>query len=130
MKGASGESTVIGTEEYQAPELFRGDPQGINFLATDMWSLGAMAFRILTQSPVFTNPYEAFQYLSRPESFLPGTRLDDCHVSPDGRAFTCALLQLDPAQRLDSQAALLQAWITPCLPSAPEMVSSAGDGYV
>jgi serine/threonine protein kinase len=95
MKEASGESTLIGTEEYQAPELFRGHSQGINYPATDMWSLGAMVFRILTQSPVFSNPYEAFQYLSCPEGFLPITRLGDCHVSPDGRDFTCALLQLD-----------------------------------
>jgi hypothetical protein len=87
-----------------------------------------MAFRILTQSPVFSNPYEAFQCLSRPEDFLPGPRLDDCHVSPQGQDFTCALLQLDPDRRLGSQDAIIQAWITPCMPTAPAVVISTGDG--
>ena len=120
MKEVSGATTVMGTEEYMAPEIqLPSNSPDVNYPATDMWALGAMSFRMLTQTPVFSSPAEVFRYLNSPESFSPARRLADRDVSTDGRAFTCALLQLEADQRLDSKAALLHAWVRPCMPNPP-----------
>lgn len=123
---SSGKSTVVGTLEFMAPELSRGLTD-VNYPAADMWAVGAMAFRMLTEAAAFSSPFEALRYLDHPDGLFPYATLNKCEVSQDGQAFIRALLS-PPNQRLDSKAALLQEWVSSCIPSAPPRVLSTGSG--
>jgi serine/threonine protein kinase len=108
----NGASTVIGTLEYMAPELFdRGALSDINYPAADMWALGVMTFWIMTKSRMFPGQRYLFQYEASPDAFFPHGLLDDCHVSSDGQAFIRALTKPRPAERIDSKAAISHAWV-------------------
>ncbi|KAH8754801.1 kinase-like domain-containing protein, partial [Diaporthe sp. PMI_573] len=113
----SGASTVIGTEEYMAPELLRRLPD-INYPAADMWALGVMTFFILTKYRIFPSPWHIFQYEASPDQLLPHGRLDRCHVSLDGQAFIRALMRPKLDERPDCNAASRHAWVQSCMPSA------------
>ncbi|KAH8656798.1 kinase-like domain-containing protein [Ilyonectria robusta] len=116
----SGASTVIGTVEYMAPELFDQDSlPDINYPAADMWALGVMTFWILTKSRVFSSQRHFFQYEARPDTLFPRGSLVDFHVSLDGQAFIRALMGPKPDERLDSKAAICHAWVQSWMPSAP-----------
>ncbi|KAH7019604.1 kinase-like domain-containing protein [Ilyonectria destructans] len=116
----SGASTVIGTVEYMAPELFDQDSlPDINYPAADMWALGIMTFWILTKSRIFPSQRHFFQYEARPDTLFPRGSLDDFRVSLDGQAFIRALMRPKPDERLDSKAAICHAWVQSCTPSAP-----------
>lgn len=116
----SGASTVIGTVEYMAPELFDQDSlPDINYPAADMWALGVMTFWILTKSRVFSSQRHFFQYEARPDTLFPRGSLVDFHVSLDGQAFIRALMGPKPDERLDSKAAICHAWVQSWIPSAP-----------
>ncbi|KAH7109723.1 kinase-like domain-containing protein [Dactylonectria estremocensis] len=116
----SGASTVIGTEEYMAPELFDQDSlPDINYPAADMWALGVMTFCILTKSRLFQSRRYVYQYETSPDRLFPRGSLDDCHVSLDGQAFIRALTRPKPDERLDSNAAIRHAWVQSWMPSTP-----------
>jgi serine/threonine protein kinase len=121
----SGNSTLIGTEEYMAPELFdRTGLSDINYQATDMWGLGVMTLFLLTKCRPFQNRRFAFQYEMSPERHFPRGSLDDCHVTLDGQEFIRALIRPRPEERLGSDAAMRHTWVDswmsrlPMLPDA------------
>lgn len=116
---AGAASTVIGTPEYMAPEVFSKQP-GIAYLAADMWALGAMVFRMLTRTAVFSSIYEACHYTQSPNTLVLRPRLEKHDVSPVGQAFVSALLRSMPEQRPQSKAILLDDWVRPWIPSAAE----------
>ncbi|KAH7146692.1 kinase-like domain-containing protein [Dactylonectria estremocensis] len=116
----SGASTVIGTVEYMAPELFDQDSlPDINYPAADMWALGVMTAWILTKSRMFLSQRHFFQYEARLDTLFPRGLLDDFHVSLEGQAFIRALMRPKPDERLDSKAAICHAWVQSWMPSAP-----------
>ncbi|KAH7140920.1 kinase-like domain-containing protein [Dactylonectria macrodidyma] len=107
-----GNSTLIGTEEFMAPELWdRNGAAKTDYPATDLWALGVMTFFILTKSRLFQNRRYSFQYERSPDRLFPRGSLDDCQVSLDGQDFIRALLRPNPNDRLDSNAAVNHAWI-------------------
>lgn len=134
VREASGATTVMGTEEYIAPELRRRNPadgNSIDFPATDIWSVGAMAFFILTGTPAFYSAWETFNYIQTPDTLFPRARLEHYHVTLVGQAIIRALMEPRPDQRLTARAAILHDWIWPCIPSDPvAMISSARSRYV
>ncbi|WKT53720.1 Ankyrin repeat [Fusarium oxysporum f. sp. vasinfectum] len=116
----SGSSTLIGTEEYMAPELFdRTGLSDINYQATDMWALGVMTFFLLTKCRLFQSRRFAFQYEMSPERYFPSGSLDDCHVTLDGQAFIRALMRPRQEERLGSDAAMRHAWVYAWMPRVP-----------
>ncbi|KAH7144286.1 kinase-like domain-containing protein [Dactylonectria estremocensis] len=105
-------STLIGTAEYMAPELWDQDRNvKTDYSATDLWALGVMTFFILTKSRLFQNQRYAFQYERSPDRLFPRGSLDDCRVSPHGQDFIRALLKPIPKDRPDSSTAANHAWI-------------------
>ncbi|KAH7162374.1 kinase-like domain-containing protein [Dactylonectria estremocensis] len=115
-----GASTVIGTQNYMAPELFDKESYpNIDYLAADMWALGVMTFWILTKTRMFSSPRSFFQYEASPDTLFPRGPLDDSHVSSDGQAFIRSLTKPKPDERLGANAAISHAWVHSSMPSAP-----------
>jgi serine/threonine-protein kinase len=92
---ASGE--VIGTPGYLAPERVTGESATP---ASDLYSLGMVAYECLTGAPPFTGPavVVALAQRERPLPPLPPA------VSADAAAFVARLAAKDPAHRLGSAA--------------------------
>ncbi|RYD24852.1 MAG: serine/threonine protein kinase, partial [Verrucomicrobiaceae bacterium] len=86
-RGPGGEWTPMGTPEYAAPELW--DPQGRMDERSDLYSLGAVFYEMLTGAP----PTGEFQ--------LPAARLNlDRRVD----AIIAGCMKADPAQRFQTAA--------------------------
>jgi len=108
----------MGTWDYMAPELLDVLPPAqstrapiINYPLSDMWSLGAMVFRMLTGASAFSAPGHLYRFCNGTETLFPSTRLDDHGISLAGQAFIQALLMPQPAERLKSTAALTNPWV-------------------
>jgi len=114
-----GASTVIGTQEYMAPELLGHrspeSPSEIDCYAADMWALGILTLRVLTKTYVFANTFATLRYLQSPGTLFPRNTLDKHGVSTDGQDFIRALLRPQPEKRLDSKAAFLHEWARFCV---------------
>jgi serine/threonine protein kinase len=110
-------SAAIGTPGYIAPELVMNhgaqgsDALDVDHFATDIWSLGATTFHILTGTPPFPGYFDIFQYLKTPEVSFPRAKLDQHLVSRAGHDFVRAMLEPKPEERPDSEAARSHAWI-------------------
>ncbi|CAB9512262.1 MAP kinase-activated protein kinase 2 (Fragment) [Seminavis robusta] len=98
-----------GTPEYLAPEVFVGTTYGPK---CDIWSLGVMAFVLLTEGhlPFTGTQQEIYNQISM------NTRTDHWdlpaweQVTPEGKAFVQSLLQVDEAKRPTAQEALSDSW--------------------
>ncbi|KAJ5734006.1 Tetratricopeptide-like helical [Penicillium malachiteum] len=102
-------STLRGTPGYMAPELYgfieRGSPY-----AVDIWSLGEIAFNILTKTTTFESLGQLFSYVDNNTSF-PTHLLRKPSVSQDGIEFILALMQPDPSSRPTAHGAISHCWI-------------------
>ena len=95
-------NAVIGTPAYMAPEQVRGEPASV---ATDLWSLGVLAYEMFAGRPPFGGPIVAnvlFQVTSRPPAPAPQM------PKALGKALRRAL-DKDPARRYPTAAAFVQA---------------------
>lgn len=116
-------STFKGTFAYMAPELLHytpGNAYQINYRAADMWSLGEMVFRMLTNSATFPTPGAYLQYLAKPDLF-PSQELAKHNSSEDVDGFIRSLMRPMPEDRLASDKALDHKWILPCKASTPAL---------
>ena len=110
-----------GTINYSAPEAL-GIGEGRNetyTFAVDMWSLGAVVFRMLTSKSVFHNLGELFDYVTGNLDF-PVSDLQAQGVSSQCQEFVEELMSPSPKARKSSAAALSHAWITTQLVTNPE----------
>jgi len=95
-----------GTIDYVAPEVLKGGYTS----QCDMWSLGVVAFILLSGGMPFNGKQGDARrkimqgsYNMREEKWAP--------VSQQGRNFVRSLLDMDPARRLTAQTALMHPWI-------------------
>ncbi|CAK7901871.1 serine/threonine-protein kinase Ypk3p [[Candida] anglica] len=88
--------SMIGTPQYMAPEVLRGD--SYNYLV-DWWSLGCVAFDMLTGSPPFTgnNNKKVMDKIIHSKKYLKYPY----YLSNDAKDFLRRLLQSNPAKRWD-----------------------------
>ncbi|KAK0654999.1 kinase-like domain-containing protein [Cercophora newfieldiana] len=103
-----------GTLGFAAPEAFGlgGDGSGVDSeyaAALDIWSLGAVAFRIMANVGAFPNLLDLVEYCSGKRVF-PTARLQACDISEDGQAFVASLMLPEPEKRPLAGQAHQHAW--------------------
>ncbi|KAF5867238.1 serine/threonine protein kinase psk1 [Aspergillus alliaceus] len=86
-------NSSLGTIEYMAPEVIQGKPYG---KACDWWSLGALAYDLLTGSP----PFKANNHAKLQEKILKQKLPLPYFLGPDAKDLLTRLLRKDPAKRL------------------------------
>ncbi|KAH0463784.1 hypothetical protein IEQ34_006570 [Dendrobium chrysotoxum] len=115
-----GGRSVMGTPAFMAPEVVRGEEQGI---AGDVWSLGCTVVEMATGKspwPEATNPVAAIHQLSF-SSDVPA--LPDW-VSDKGKDFVSKCLRRDPKERWTAEQLLHHPFIV----EAEELCSSRKKG--
>ncbi|KAB8272070.1 kinase-like domain-containing protein [Aspergillus minisclerotigenes] len=86
-------NSSLGTIEYMAPEVIQGKPYG---KACDWWSLGALAYDLLTGSP----PFKANNNAKLQEKILKQKLTLPYFLGPDAKDLLTRLLRKEPSKRL------------------------------
>lgn len=89
-------STRIGTTDYMAPEMLRGQPYG---KSVDFWSMGVLLYELLYARLPVTDPSDdviVAKITSTKDFVIPDSDL----VSADAKDFLASLLRKDPNKRL------------------------------
>ncbi|OAT10539.1 AGC/RSK protein kinase [Blastomyces gilchristii SLH14081] len=86
-------NSSLGTVEYMAPEVVQGKPYG---KACDWWSLGALAFDLLTGSP----PFKANNHAKIQEKIVKQKLVLPYFLGPDAKDLLTRLLRKEPHKRL------------------------------
>lgn len=99
---------LLGNPEFAAPELIRGAPVSV---ATDMWSLGVLAYVMLSGVSPFLDesPEETCINICRLDFCFPDEYF--CNVSQVARDFVSSLLQQDPRKRPSATSCLQHLWV-------------------
>lgn len=109
----TGETQVIGTLEYMAPEHFdrKNGNSDVDYRKADMWAIGAMAFHILTKSRGFLQRRLTCDDILPAEGLIP----PDCSVSSTAVAFILEMTMIDSVGRLGWEMAVHQTWVKHCI---------------
>ncbi|KAG2779390.1 hypothetical protein Pcac1_g10580 [Phytophthora cactorum] len=110
--GSGRTQSVCGTHYVMAPEMFFKEPYGFSI---DWWSLGVVIYEMLAghppweyQCPTDSTLEEYFQRIKRtagsPFQTFDG-QVEAIAVSPDLQSLICALLQINPRERLGKNGA-------------------------
>lgn len=109
------------SQEYSAPELLRlTEAQADVPYAADMWSLGAITFRLLTDATPFKDEESSTHlggYLKRGRGDMQTWKLYKYDVSEPGRDFITDLMVPDACDRLSAAKAADHQWFKTLLPS-------------
>lgn len=85
--------SILGTVEYMAPEVIEGKKYGF---AVDWWSLGALAFDLLTGGP----PFQANNHAKILEKIVKQKLAMPYFLGPDSKDLLTRLLRKEPNKRL------------------------------
>lgn len=103
----------IGTHGFTAPELlnFKSENTASSYThSVDMWSLGAMAYLMLTNTVPFENLGDLYEYAYKSSSF-PSNSLEKHHVSEEGREFIMQLMSSKSGDRPTAPTAKSHGWL-------------------
>ncbi|KAK0705435.1 kinase-like domain-containing protein [Lasiosphaeris hirsuta] len=114
--------TSIGTRDYMAPEvLFNSRPstpgesststQPSYTFAVDMWALGEICVRLITEEPAFLDLIQLLTYTLKSDPFPPEGSLQEKEVSGEGQDFIRQLMVVKPDSRLAAEDAAYHPWI-------------------
>ncbi|RLV93941.1 Serine/threonine-protein kinase psk1 [Spathaspora sp. JA1] len=89
--------SMTGTAQYMAPEVLQGEPYDYS---VDWWSLGCVAFDLLTGSPPYTgsNPKKILEKIKSPKN---KTLKFPFYLSVEAKDLLRKLLQVDPLKRIN-----------------------------
>lgn len=112
--GSTALRTITGTPQYLAPELQNiFAPADLDIiekqtytLAVDMWSVGAMVFRMLTGRLPFDQPATLYRYVLVGDPFPAVDGL-----SGECLSFVSSLMGASPRQRPTAKDAMTNAWL-------------------
>lgn len=114
IHGSTDFRTVVGTEGYIAPEVkgimpkeTKGDRSGSYTYAVDIWSVGIVAWRMMTRQLAFATLQELISYVCFEES--PAFKFEG--LSNECCEFIKRMLAASPDKRPTSQEALGHPWI-------------------
>ena len=99
--------THVGTEDYQAPELY-GKDTGRYTAAIDIWSLGAVAVCVRTSKPPFQSVDHLFEYRYGKKPF-PVTALNTS--SEEWANFIQGAMKISAGERLTITQILEHPWL-------------------
>ncbi|KAI1816165.1 kinase-like domain-containing protein [Poronia punctata] len=105
---------LVGTHGFIAPERVPGVGPGavdINPFLSDIWSLGAISFFLLTGSTAFANPHDLRGYVNDTVRF-PQQPLDGIGAGAAARDFIKSLMSARPGERPPAQKAESHLWMT------------------
>lgn len=112
----SSQLSLIGTRDYMAPEILleinNGEQDLPYSLAVDIWSLGCVLFRLLTQQLPFIRGRHLELYWHLKKQF-PSDILIKRGVSEDGASLVSEMMKPNPADRMTLTMALLHSWVSP-----------------
>lgn len=103
-----------GTLGFAAPEVIGSTSDQSYTYSADMWSLGAMVYRILTSKMAFDSMGDLFKY-THGELEFPVNPLDSCSVSQRGQDFVLLLMESCPGSRGSAASARNHPWMMECL---------------
>jgi len=103
--GRSEMSQRCGTAEFSSPEMMRGKYTE----KTDMWSVGVVAYMLLTGERLYRGSDWDIHAQAKTGSPLLHEKLYECSAAASD--FVSSLLVRNPAQRLSVRAALRHAWL-------------------
>ena len=114
--------TQVGTPAFMAPEVLGFVPSGavssISYTnAVDIWSIGVIAFLILTGETLFTSLARLHQSVTGGLQF-PDATLVANNVSRQGRVFVKALMEAEPQRRPSAKKSLQNPWLDGLLEEA------------
>jgi len=100
-------NTRVGTAYYIAPEVLKGDYTR----ACDMWSVGVIAYILLSGCPPF-NGDDDTEIFKRVKSGIFSFNAPEWDgVSHAAKDFISCLLQINPSERLTASEALVHPWM-------------------
>lgn len=111
-------SDRVGTPYYTAPEVLKNEGYGQE---CDMWSIGVIAYILLTGSPPFyaKKPVDICKKILTSSVRYDDSEWDD--LSNTARRFVRAVLVKDPEKRLTPEQALKTDWICQKMERNPEI---------
>lgn len=111
VKGGVGSDiqNMCGTPMYMAPEVI--DNQGYS-QQCDIWSIGVIAFLLMSGEPPFTGQDEEGLYDSIRKGELDFSTMAWQRISDEAKNAIQGLLKVDPAHRLTASELLDHPWIT------------------
>ncbi|UPK98418.1 hypothetical protein LCI18_009353 [Fusarium solani-melongenae] len=109
-----------GTLGFAAPEVIGSTSDQSYTYSADMWSLGAMVYRILTSQMAFDSIGDLFKFVHDDLEFPVGP-LELCNISQRGREFVFMLMESRPGSRGSAVSARNHPWlIEPLTPTKGE----------
>lgn len=99
-----------GTIGFMAPEVFEVRPDDSYTFAIDIWSLGAVVYRIVTNATVFQTPSDLVKF-SLGMSRFPMHELHSNQASAQAQDFIITLLKPDPKDRPSTVSAAHHPWL-------------------
>ncbi|KAL1462326.1 hypothetical protein WDU94_014167 [Cyamophila willieti] len=107
---------IIGTPDYVAPEVLSYEPIS---LATDIWSVGVLAYVLLSSHSPFAgdSKQETFLNISQCNFSFPDDMFGE--VSSDAKDFIQSCLVIDPSLRLTVHQCLAHPWLSSAPPPSP-----------
>ncbi|KAK8137469.1 hypothetical protein PG984_002962, partial [Apiospora sp. TS-2023a] len=100
-----------GTFGFAAPEVFGFMPDSTYTFSVDMWSLGAVAYRILTNCIPFPTLADLSAYMMG-QAMFPSTSFRLHNVSMIAQDFIMTLMATDPKERLTATTASMHQWLS------------------